>query len=90
MQIIGHFMVHIIFTFEYIKLNGKLIAIDKIQTNIIFNVTRLRVLFRPKRMGYRSDKYRSIDIVHKCIILAVQNKTSKHIHAKQCTDSKGK
>lgn len=43
-------------TCEYIKLNGKLIAIDNIQTNIILTVTRLRVLFRPKRIGYRNDK----------------------------------
>lgn len=57
---------------------------------MILTVTRLRVLFRPKRMGYRSDKYRSMDIEHKCIMLAVQNSTSKHIHTKQCTDSNGK
>lgn len=43
-------------TFEYIKHSGKLIAIDKIQTNIILTVTRFRVLFRPNRIGYRSDK----------------------------------
>lgn len=73
-------------TFEYIKLSGKLIAIDNIQTNMIFTVTRFRVLFRPNRIGYRNDKYRSIDIVHKCIMLAVQNSTSKQIHAKQCSD----
>ena len=77
-------------TFEYIKHSGKLIAIDKIQTNIILTVTRFRVLFRPNRMGYRNDKYRSMDIEHKCIMLAVQNNTSKHIHTKQCTDSNGK
>lgn len=65
-------------------------AIDRIHTNIILRVTRLRVLFRPKRMGYRSDRYRSMDIVHKCIMLAVQNNTSKHIHTKQCTESHGK
>lgn len=77
-------------TFEYISDNGKLMAIDSIHTKIILTVTRFRVLFRPKRIGYRSDKYRSMDIVHRCIMLAVQNNTSKHIHTKQCTDSNGK
>lgn len=38
-------------TFEYIKLNGKLIAIDSNQTKIIFTVTRFRVLFLPNRIG---------------------------------------
>lgn len=70
-------------TFEYIKLKGKLIAIDNNQTKIIFTVTRFRVLFLPNRIGYRNERYRSIDIVHKCIMLAVQNSTSKQIHAKQ-------
>lgn len=44
------------FTLEYIKLNGKLIAIDSSHTKNIFNTTRRRVLFRPKRIGYRRDK----------------------------------
>lgn len=65
-------------------------AIDDNHTNIILTMTRFRVLLRPKRIGYRSDRYRSIDIVHKCIILAVQNNTSKQIHARQCTDFNGK
>lgn len=65
-------------------------ATDNSQTNIILTVTRLRVLFRPKRIGYRNDRYRSIEMVHKCIILAVQNRTSKQIHVKQCTDDNGK
>lgn len=77
-------------TFEYIKLSGRLIAIDNNHTNIILTVTRFRVLFRPKRIGYLNDRYRSMDIVHKCIILAVQNNTSRHIHARQCTDANGK
>lgn len=77
-------------TFEYIKLSGRLIAIDSSHTKMILTITRFRVLFRPNRMGYLSDKYRSMDIVHKCIILAVQNSTSKQIHTKQCTDSNGK
>lgn len=77
-------------TFEYIKLNGKLMAIDKSQTKKIFSMTRFRVLFRPNRIGYRRDKYRSMEIVHKCIILAVQKRTSKHIHARQCSDCNGK
>lgn len=38
-------------TLEYIKLSGKLMAIDKSQTKKIFRTTRLRVLFRPKRIG---------------------------------------
>lgn len=65
-------------------------AIDNNHTNIILTVTRFRVLLRPKRIGYRSDRYRSIDIVHKCMMLAVQNNTSRQIHARQCTDSNGK
>lgn len=77
-------------TVEYIKHSGKLMAIDNIHTNIILTVTRFRVLFRPKRIGQLNDKYRSIDIVHKCIILAVQNNTSKQIHTKQWTESNGK
>lgn len=80
----------LVLTLEYIKHSGRLIAIDKIQTNMILRVTRFRVLFRPKRIGYRSDKYRSIDMVHKCIMLAVQNSTSNNIHTKQWTDSNGK
>lgn len=55
-------------TFEYIKLNGKLIAIDNSHTKKIFNTTRFLVLFRPNLIGYLSDRYRSIEIVHKCII----------------------
>lgn len=43
-------------TFEYIKLSGKLIAIDNSQTKNIFSTTRLRVLLRPNLIGYRSDK----------------------------------
>lgn len=43
-------------TFEYIKLKGKLIATDRSHTKTIFKVTRLRVLLRPKRIGYRRDK----------------------------------
>lgn len=77
-------------TFEYIKLSGKLMAIDNNHTNIILTVTRFRVLLRPKRIGYRSDRYRSIDIVHKCMMLAVQNNTSRQIQARQCTDFNGK
>lgn len=77
-------------TFEYIKLNGRLIAIDSNHTKKIFNITRLRVLFRPNRIGYRNDKYLSIEIVQRCIMLAVQNKTSKHIQTRQCSDCNGK
>lgn len=77
-------------TFEYIKLKGKLIAIDSSHTKIIFKTTRFLVLLRPKRIGYFSDKYRSIEMVHRCIMLAVQNRTSKHIHTRQCTDCNGK
>lgn len=80
----------VFFTLEYIKLRGRLIAIDSSHTKNIFNTTRLRVLFRPKRIGYRRDKYLSIEIVHKCIILAVQNRTSKHIQTRQCSDWSGK
>lgn len=43
-------------TFEYIKLRGKLIAIDSSHTKKIFRTTLLRVLLRPKRIGYRRDK----------------------------------
>lgn len=77
-------------TWKYIKLSGKLIAIDNNQTKVILMVTRLRVLLRPNRIGYLRDRYRSIDIVHKCMMLAVENNTSRHIHAKQWTDSNGK
>lgn len=78
------------FTLEYIKLKGKLIAIDSSHTKIIFNTTLLRVLFRPNRIGYLSDRYRSIEIVQRCIMLAVQKRTSKQIHTRQCTESNGK
>lgn len=77
-------------TFEYIRLSGKLIAIESNQTNAIFNVTRFLVLFRPKRIGYLNDKYLSIDIVHKCMILAVQNSTSRQIHTRQWIEWSGK
>lgn len=47
----GHSFINYVHTFEYIRLNGILIAIDKIQTKKIFSTTRLRVLFRPNRIG---------------------------------------
>lgn len=77
-------------TFEYIKLSGRLIAIDRSHTKKIFSTTRLRVLLRPKRIGYRSDRYRSIEIVQRCMMLAVQKRTSKQIQARQCSDCSGK
>lgn len=71
------------------RLSGKLIAIDNNHTNTIFSITLRRVLFRPNFIGYRRLKYRSTLIVHKCIILAVQNNTSRHIHARQYTGANG-
>lgn len=79
-----------VLTFEYMRQSGKLIAIDNNQTKIILSVTRRRVLFRPNFIGYFNDKYRSTLIVHKCIIDAVQNNTSKQIHTRQYTDGNGK
>lgn len=38
-------------TLEYIKLSGKLMAIDRSHTKNIFKTTLRRVLFRPKRIG---------------------------------------
>lgn len=77
-------------TFEYIRLSGRLIAIDRSHTKIIFTVTRFLVLLRPNRIGYLNDRYRSIEIVHRCMMLAVQNRTSRHIQARQCSDWSGK
>lgn len=77
-------------TFEYIRLSGRLIAIERSHTNAIFSVTRFLVLLRPKRIGYLSDRYLSIDIVHKCMMLAVQNSTSRQIHTRQWIECSGK
>lgn len=85
-----HILNKLFSTLEYIKLKGKLIAIDSSHTKIILRTTRLRVLLRPNRIGYLNDKYRSMEIVQRCIILAVQNSTSKQIHTRQCTDFNGK
>lgn len=41
----------VLLTFEYIKLSGKLIAIDNSQTKMIFNVTLRLDLFRPNFIG---------------------------------------
>lgn len=79
-----------ILTAEYIKLNGKPIAMESSQTKAIFSTTRFLVLLRPNFIGYLRERYLSTDIVHRCIILAVQNRTSKHIHVKQYSDSNGK
>lgn len=80
----------LLLTFEYMRLNGKLIAIDRIHTKIILRITRRRVLFLPKRNGKRSDKYLSTEIVDKCIMLAVQKSTSRQIHTRQCSECSGK
>jgi hypothetical protein len=68
-------------TFEYIKLNGRLIAIDNNHTKKIFNTTRFLVLFRPNLIGYLSDRYRSIEIVHKCIMEDVPGMSKNVIRA---------
>lgn len=70
-------------TFEYIRLSGKLIAMLRTQTKLIFNMTRRLVLFRPNFMGYRRLRYRSTLMVHKCMMLAVHNNTSRQIQARQ-------
>lgn len=85
-----HILHELFSTLEYIKLKGKLIAIDSSHTKIILRTTRLRVLLRPNLIGYLNDKYRSMEIVQRCIILAVQKSTSKQIHTRQCTDFNGK
>lgn len=77
-------------TFEYIRLSGRLIAIDSSHTKLILSTTRFRVLFRPNRIGYRSDRYRSTEMVHRCMMLAVQNSTSRQIHTRQYSDCSGK
>lgn len=82
--------INAILTLEYIRLSGKLMAIDNSHTKMIFSVTLLLDLFLPNFIGYRRDRYRSTLIVHKCIIDAVQNSTSKHIHARQYTEGSGK
>lgn len=64
-------------------------AIDSSHTNIIFKVTLRLDLFLPNRMGYLSDRYLSTLIVHRCIMDAVQNRTSKHIQTKQYTEGSG-
>lgn len=78
-----------VLTFEYMRLSGRLMAIDSSHTNMIFNITLLRVLFRPNFIGYLRLRYRSTLMVHRCIMLAVQNSTSRHIHARQYTGANG-
>lgn len=71
------------------RLSGRLMAIDSSHTNTIFNITLRRVLFRPNFIGYLRLRYRSTLMVHRCIMLAVQNSTSRHIHARQYTGANG-
>lgn len=70
-------------TFEYMRLRGRLMAMLSTQTKLIFSMTRRLVLFRPNFIGYRRLRYRSTLMVHKCMMLAVHNNTSRQIHARQ-------
>lgn len=47
---------HTSFTLEYIKLNGRLIAMDNNHTNIILTITLFLDLLRPNFIGYLNDK----------------------------------
>lgn len=70
-------------TLEYMRLSGKLMAMERSQTMTILRVTLLLVLFRPNFIGYLRDRYRSTLMVHRCMMEAVQNRTSRQIQAKQ-------
>lgn len=65
------------------RLSGRLIAMDSNHTNTIFSITLRLDLFLPNFMGYRNERYLSTLMVHRCIMDAVQKRTSRQIHARQ-------
>jgi hypothetical protein len=63
--------------------SGRLMAMERSHTKTILRVTLFLVLFRPNFIGYRRLRYRSTLMVHRCMMEAVQNSTSRQIHARQ-------